>query len=107
MKRTVTPELLDSDAGNTCEVASSLADLQRIIRWFGSIRTVTKLIQNVATETGQKQFSLLAVAGASRDLAAAVRKSLSQKGITVDATLLDRNFSHLSGNCTTVDRADL
>ncbi len=102
MKRTVTPELLDSDAGNTCEVASSLADLQRINRWFGSIRTVTQLIQKVAAETGQRQFSLLDVAGASGDIAAAVRKSLSQKGITVDATLLDRNFSHLNGNFTTV-----
>jgi ubiquinone/menaquinone biosynthesis C-methylase UbiE len=102
MKRTVTPELLDSDAGDIREIASSLADLRRINRWFGSIRTVTQLIQKIAAQSGQKQFSLLDVAGASGDIAVAVRKNLSQKGVTVHATLLDRNFSHLNGNLTTI-----
>lgn len=102
MERTVIPELLDSDAGNTTEVAASLADLRRINRWFGSISTVTHLIQKVADQTKQKQFSLLDVAGASGDIAAAVQKNLSRQGITLNVTLLDKNLSHLQNNFPTV-----
>jgi ubiquinone/menaquinone biosynthesis C-methylase UbiE len=98
MKRISTPELLDTDSGTSAEVASSLADLGRINRWFGGIRTVVDLIQRVAAETGRNQFSLLDVAGASGDIAAAAGKVLARQGISLAVTILDKNPSHLNGN---------
>jgi len=97
MKRTVTAELLDSDAGNPSEIASSLADLRLVNRWFGGSRTIIDLIRTVAAQTGQKEFSLLDVAGASGDVAAAASESLRQQGIKLEVTLLDKNPSHLNG----------
>ena len=44
MRRTVTPELLDSDSGTPAEVAASLADLNFINRWFGGIATLCAMI---------------------------------------------------------------
>lgn len=98
MKRIPIPELLDSDSGSSEEVASSLADLRRINRWFGSIRTVVDLIQKVAARTGRKELSFLDVAGASGDIAAAARKILQRQGISLAVTILDRSPSHLNGN---------
>jgi len=102
MKRIPIPELLDSDAGTDDEIAGSLADLRRINRWFGSIRTVTQLIQKVAALTGRTKLSFLDVAGASGDIAAAASKALQQRGISLSVTILDRNPSHLNGNFNTV-----
>lgn len=98
MKRTSTPELLDSDAGNPGEVASSLADLRRINRWFGGTSTAAQMIRTVAARTGQKTFSLLDVAGASGDIVVEAGKRLRNEGIRLTATVLDRNPSHLNGN---------
>lgn len=97
MKRTSTPELLDSDAGTSAEIAASLADLRRINRWFGSIATVVDLVRRVAAQTGRKELSLLDVAGASGDIAAATSQLLKQQGISLHVTVLDKNPSHLNG----------
>ena len=109
MKRTAIPELLDSDAGTSAEVAASLADLRRINRWFGSISTVVELIQKVSVKTGRKQLSFLDVAGASGDIAAAASRRLVQQGISLTVTVLDKNPSHLNGNFQTIigDALDL
>ena len=47
MKRIVTPELLDSDAGTPKEIADSLADLRGINRKFGGIGTTQAMIEHV------------------------------------------------------------
>ena len=97
MNRTSTAELLDSDAGDPQEIASSLADLRRVNRWFGGISTTAHLIRKIAAQTGQTSFAVLDVAGASGDVAAAVTKSMDREGINLTVTLLDKNSSHLNG----------
>jgi ubiquinone/menaquinone biosynthesis C-methylase UbiE len=98
MKRTPIPELLDSDAGTSAEIAASLADLRRINRWFGGISTAVGLIEKVAAPTGRKELSFLDVAGASGDIAAAASKQLAQQGTSLVVTVLDKNPSHLNGH---------
>ena len=44
------------------EVEASLRDISRINRWFGGVATTRKLIERVASATGQKKFSVLEVA---------------------------------------------
>ena len=95
MKRVVTPELLDSDAGTPAEINTALADLRRINRWFGGIGTTTHMIERVAAVTGQKRLSLLDVAAASGDVAQKARERLKRAGVELAITLLDRAPSHL------------
>lgn len=102
MNRVSTPELLDNDAGDPREVASSLADLRRINRWFGGTSTCVDMIRTIAARTGQKKFSLLDVAAASGDIASTAGKRLHQEQIELMSTVLDRNASHLNGNSRAV-----
>jgi ubiquinone/menaquinone biosynthesis C-methylase UbiE len=95
MKRVVTPELLDRDAGTPAEINSALADLRRINRWFGGIGTTTHMIERVAAMTGQKRLSLLDVAAASGDVAQKARERLHHSSVELRITLLDRSPSHL------------
>src|SRR6266581_7319706 len=62
MQRVNSEEILDSNACPAGEVENSLRDLCRINRWFGGIATTRKLIERVASATGNKHFSVLAVA---------------------------------------------
>jgi len=97
MKRAVIPELLDSDAGTSSEVASSLSDLNRINRWFGGVATTRFLVERVAQELGAKSLSLLEVAAGSGAVPTAVA-ALTQAAIKIEVTLLDRAASHLNEN---------
>jgi hypothetical protein len=106
MKRSVTPELLDRDAGTPAEVADSLADLRAINRRFGGITTTQAMIEHVwrrglPRPAGQvppphRQLSLLEVGAGSGDVPLAVRDRLADNGISLHVTLLDRSASHLS-----------
>ena len=98
MQRKLIPELLDDDLGSASEIASSLADLRRINRWFGGTRTTLHLLQRVAAECGCRELSLLDVAAGAGDVPLIVRRPLGLRGIKLRATLLDRRWSHLSGN---------
>jgi ubiquinone/menaquinone biosynthesis C-methylase UbiE len=95
MKRSITPELLDTDSGTPAEVAASLADLRRINRWFGGISTTHALIATVAQRTGLQSLSLLEVAAGSGDVPKIAAQRLSAEGIQIKVTLLDRAASHL------------
>jgi SAM-dependent methyltransferase len=95
MRRVVTPEILDSPDCPPREVERSLHDLSRINRWFGGVSTTRKLVERVASATGQKSFSLLEVAAGFGEVPRAVAEQLAQKGITLDVTLLDLKHSHL------------
>ena len=102
MRRVVIPELLDSDAGTPAEIAASLADLGRINRWFGGIRTMTALLRKVARVRGLKTLTLLDVAGASGDVALAAQAELAAEGIEIRPLLLDRAASHLTGKAASI-----
>jgi ubiquinone/menaquinone biosynthesis C-methylase UbiE len=95
MKRTVTPELLDSDDGTPSEIAASLADLNGINRRFGGIATTRFLVERVAQQLGTTSLSLLEVAAGAGTVPAAVAAALAQTGIRIEVTLLDRAASHL------------
>lgn len=105
MKRVVTPELLDSDAGTPDEITVALADLRRINRWFGGIGTTRKMIERVARQTGRREFSLLDVAAGSGYVPEAVARVLARKGIRLDITLADRSPAHI-GACANGISAD-
>ncbi|MGA7381316.1 MAG: methyltransferase domain-containing protein [Terriglobales bacterium] len=96
MKRTVIPELLDSDAGTPSEISTSLSDLNRINRWFGGVATTRSLVEQVARKLGTKSLSLLEVAAGTGAVPAAVAAALAQNGAQIDVTLLDRASTHLN-----------
>jgi ubiquinone/menaquinone biosynthesis C-methylase UbiE len=97
MRRRVTPELLDTDAGTAREVQASLRDLRMVNRWFGGARTTLKLLRTVATRRQVTTLHWLDVGGASGDVAALVEKSLAGAGVESQATILDRVGTHLNG----------
>jgi SAM-dependent methyltransferase len=95
MQRVNTPEILDSDDCPPHEVAASLRDISRINRWFGGVATTRRLIERVASATGNKRFSVLEVAAGFGEVPRIAAQQLSRKGITLDVTHLDRMHSHL------------
>ena len=105
MKRINVPEILDSEDCPPAEVEESLRDICRINRWFGGIATTRKLIERVASATGQKHFSMLEVAAGFGEVPRAAAQQLARKGITLDILCLDRAQSHLrksADNCAVV-----
>lgn len=99
MKRMVIPELLDSDAGTTSEISTSLSDLNRINRWFGGIATTQSLLERVVRHLEARSLSLLEVAAGAGAVPAAVTAAFAKNGIQIEVTLLDRASTHLkNGN---------
>jgi len=96
MRRTVIPELLDTDAGTPAEIAGSLADLRSFNRYFGGSATMTAMLRQVAARTRKKQLTFLDVAGASGDVARAAQQGLAKDGIKLQPILLDRAATHLA-----------
>ena len=68
MKRVLTAEWLDTDAGTPAEVAASLSDLRDINRRFGGIATTEGLIARVVRELNTRTLSLLEVAAGAGDV---------------------------------------
>jgi ubiquinone/menaquinone biosynthesis C-methylase UbiE len=97
VKRTLIPELLDTDAGTPQEVQASLADLRMANRWFGGESTTLSLLQAVASETRLKKLNMLDVAGGCADIPAAAVNAMRRQGTELSVTLLDRAASHLNG----------
>ena len=95
MRRTVTPELLDSPDCPPHEIQRSLSDLKRINRWFGGVSTTRALIERVAAATSKTNFSLLEVAAGHGEVPRTVAEQLARKGISLDITDLDLAPSHL------------
>jgi hypothetical protein len=105
MKRQVTPELLDSDAGTAEERATALADLRRINRWFGGVSTTRKLIERIVRQTGRRELSLLDVATGSGDVPRGAAQALARTGVRLQVTLADRSPAHLrpGARCVAAD----
>jgi ubiquinone/menaquinone biosynthesis C-methylase UbiE len=95
MKRSFTPELLDTDSGTLAEITSSLGDLGRINRWFGGIATTQTLIETVAGRLNNRSLSVLEVAAGSGDVPKIAAQRLNDHGIQLKVTMLDRAASHL------------
>ncbi len=95
MQRVSIPEILDSADCPPHEIEASLRDLSRINRWFGGVATTRKLIEQVASASGQKHFSVLEVAAGFGEVPKVAAQQLARKGITLDLTHLDRVPSHL------------
>ena len=97
MKRTVIPELLDSDSGTPAEISSSLADLRMVNRWFGGAATMRELVREVARRTGKQELSLLDVGGASGDIPARAVRALERDGVRLEFVVVDRSAAHMNG----------
>lgn len=97
MKRTVIPELLDSDSGSPAEIAASLADLRMVNRWFGGTTSMCDLLREAVRRSGRKNLSFLDVGGASGDIPAHVARTLAVEDVRVDFVVLERSRSHLDG----------
>lgn len=102
MKRTVAPELLDSDAGTPREVRAALGDLGRVNRWFGGISTSESLLRRAIGELGLKRIDLLDVGSGSGDVPLAVARRLERDGMELRLTLLDSRATHLPPLACTV-----
>jgi SAM-dependent methyltransferase len=94
--------LLDTDSGTTDEIAASLADLERIARWFGGASTLAALIARVAERSGSRYLSVLDVGAGSGDLMRLARERLRPRGIELAVTLLDRSAAHLTQKSSAV-----
>jgi len=95
MRRTETHELLDDDAGSPAEVATALADLRRINRWFGGMDTSERLLLRAFQRTGCRSLSLLEVAAGAGDVPRSLQTRIHHRGFKLEVTLLDRAASHL------------
>ncbi|HWC18375.1 MAG TPA: methyltransferase domain-containing protein [Terriglobales bacterium] len=97
MKRVVIRELLDEDLGTPEEVRNSLLDLRWFNQNFGGFHCVTTLLARIATKSRNRSLTFLDVAGGTGDVADHVSRDLSNHGIKVRVTVLDRAISHMSG----------
>lgn len=96
MRRTITPELLDSDAGTAEEIAASFGDLERVARWFGGASTLADLIGRVAERSEKTSLSVLDVGAGNGEVMRLAQERLQHHGIELGVTLLDRSPVHLS-----------
>lgn len=95
MQRFDSDEILDSDRCPAPETEASLLDICRINRWFGGVRTTRRLMERVASRSGQKRFSVLEVAAGFGEVPRLAADQLSRKGIILEITDLDRFATHL------------
>jgi ubiquinone/menaquinone biosynthesis C-methylase UbiE len=98
MKRCPTLELLDTDSGTSAEVDGSLRDLQSFNQRLGGVATTRDLIHTVSRRTGKTHLSLLEIAAGTGFVPMQARRDLSDDGINLNVTLLDRAPSHLPRN---------
>jgi ubiquinone/menaquinone biosynthesis C-methylase UbiE len=98
MQRIDAREILDSDACSPTELEAALKTLGRINRWFGGVSTTRKMVEQVAEATGVKNLSLLEVASGTGEVPGAVRSNIALRGMTLQVTLLDRAYSHLTAD---------
>jgi ubiquinone/menaquinone biosynthesis C-methylase UbiE len=120
MRRTVTPELLDSDQGTPAEVEETLRDLRFINRWFGGVSTTRRMLKKVtarvrpdngcptlvapdfrapgsALSCAHPELTLLDVGAGSGDVSLSSARQLGSRA-HVRVTLLDRIPGHMPRN---------
>jgi ubiquinone/menaquinone biosynthesis C-methylase UbiE len=104
MKRVVVPELLDEDLGNEREIQDSLLDLRGLNEHFGGFSSMSVMLDSIAARSRKRALSFLDVAGGTGEVAENVMRLLSQKGISIDSTVLDRAISHMKGHGASISR---
>jgi ubiquinone/menaquinone biosynthesis C-methylase UbiE len=102
MRRVIRPELLDSDQASEREVKTSLADLQRINRWFGGYHTTRQLIRRALSRTHETDLALLDVGSATGDGPRKVGDAFANRSLKF--TLLDRDPAHFNGASSPMSR---
>jgi ubiquinone/menaquinone biosynthesis C-methylase UbiE len=84
-----------------------MRDIGRVNRWFGGVATTQKMVERVAQASGTKHLTLLEVAAGSGEVPEMVQRNLARRGISLEATLLDRALTHLPReNSSNGNRAD-
>jgi ubiquinone/menaquinone biosynthesis C-methylase UbiE len=101
MKRRPTLELLDTDSGTPEEVEAALRDLRSFNQRLGGVATARGLVHAVARRTCKTHFSLLEIAAGTGFVPIQAGRDLSNDGIKLDVTLLDRAPTHLPRNSNT------
>ncbi len=86
-------EWLDEDRGSPAEVRSALRSLRWVNRWFGGDRVHRLLLAEAAGN--RRELLVLEVAAGRATALAFAALALGKQGVTVRATLLDRQASHL------------
>jgi ubiquinone/menaquinone biosynthesis C-methylase UbiE len=104
MRRVVTPELLDEDLGTPDEIRETLLDLRGFNRNLGGFSSMAGMLRAVAVRTGKCAVKLLDVAGGNGDVADHVACQLSNEGIQIRATVMDRAVSHMNGHDLKLNR---
>src|SRR6266550_3759969 len=88
MRRIATAEWLDTDSGTADEISASLADLRRVNRWFGGVRTTEWMLRQVARDLSKGSLSVLEVASGSGDVPQICKRRLERSGVRIEITLL-------------------
>jgi SAM-dependent methyltransferase len=95
MRRIVSTEWLDQDAGSPREIARSLDDLWRINRWLGGVSGCLRLLLRALEARGLRSARILDVGAGDGRLAARLKSELARRNIHADFLALDRSASHL------------
>src|SRR5438094_8621926 len=96
MRRIATAEWLDTDSGTADEISASLADLRRVNRWFGGVRTTEWMLRLVAGDLSKGSLFVLVVVLRSGDVSHMCKRRLERSGVRIEITRLDLVPSHLS-----------
>ncbi len=95
-ERKAAEEWLDTDGGTPAEVLSALRSIQFVNRWFGGNRIHRQLLSEAAGT--RRELEVLEVAAGLAGVLAFTALSLRRRQpnpVTIHATLLDRQASHL------------
>ena len=96
MRRTITPELLDSDAGTAGEIAASFGDLERVARWFGGASTLAALVRRAADGSGERRLTVLDVGAGTGYVSRRVMDRVQRADIKLAVTLSDLSPLHVA-----------
>lgn len=96
MKRVPQNELLDHDLGTPAEIAAALSDLRHINSWFGGVETTAALLRNAMRTTNLGSATVLEVASGDGFCVREAAKRLTNDGLQLQLTLLDRQPSRFT-----------
>lgn len=99
MKRVPQRELLDDYTLSTEAAQESLGDLRLVNRWFGGVRTTTRLLRRAMRTAQLRSASVLEVAAGDGYSIARAADCLNRENLTVDPLCLDRRELHHEAHC--------
>ncbi len=99
MKRIPQREEMDDDTLNPKAAVESLADLRRVNRWFGGVRTTTDLLRRAMRSSGLRSASVLEVAAGDGYSIMQAAARLKQENLEVEPLCLDRRGLLREAHC--------